>query len=92
MTRRLTLAIAILAVAALALLPGVASAQAGSPPSVAGVVVERPPQVLGETLPRTGSNVVPMAIGALALLLVGGVLVVGARRRRDDDDSSVRLA
>jgi len=93
MIRRLTLAIAILAMAALALLPGVASAQAGSPPIVAGVVVERqPPQVLGETLPRTGSNVVPMAIGALALLLVGGVLVVGARRRRDDDDSSVRLA
>lgn len=90
MTRRLTLAIAILALAALALLPGVASAQAGSPPAVAGTVVEQP-QVAGETLPRTGSNVIPMAIGAGALLLVGSVLVVGARRRRDDD-GSIRLA
>ena len=88
MTRRLTLAIAILALAALALMPGVASAQAGSPPpAVAGIVEVAPAQ----ELPRTGSsNVIPMAIGAGALLLVGSVLVVGARRRRDDD--SIRLA
>lgn len=93
MTRRLTLAIAIMAVAALAMLPGVASAQTGSPPpTVAGIVETRTPaQVSGETLPRTGSsNVVPMAIGAIAMLLVGSVLVVGARRR--SDDNSIRLA
>lgn len=99
MTRRLTLSIAIMAMAALALFPGVASAQAGSPPVVAGIVLEAPapavagapaPAVLGETLPRTGSNVIPLAIGAFALLLVGSVLVVSARRR--SDDGSVRLA
>lgn len=93
MTRRLTLAIALTAIVALALLPGVASAQAGSPPAVAGVVVEQPapaPAVAAETLPRTGSEVVALAVGALGLLAVGTALVVGARRRRDD--GSVRLA
>ena len=85
MTRRFTLAVAIMAMAALALLPGVASAQAGSPPVVAGIVVEQPaPVVAGTTLPRTGSNVIPMTIAAAALLMVGTVLVVGARRRRDE--------
>lgn len=97
MTRRLTLAIAIMAVAALAFLPGVASAQnaTGSPPAVAGVVIEAPttaPAVSGNNLARTGSsNVIPMTAGAVALLVVGGVLVVGTRRRRGDN-GSVRLA
>lgn len=87
MTRRLSLAVAIVAVAALALFPTVALAQAGSPPpTVAGIVVEQPaPAVSGETLPRTGSNVVPMAIGAVALVLVGALLVVTTRRRRGGD-------
>ncbi|HEX2699126.1 MAG TPA: LPXTG cell wall anchor domain-containing protein [Acidimicrobiales bacterium] len=80
------MAVAILALAALALLPGVASAQAGSPPAVQGVVVEAPPApaVAADTLPRTGSDVVPMAIGAVALVLAGTMLVVTTRRRRDD--------
>lgn len=88
MTRRFTLALAILAVAAVALLPGVASAQAGSPAAVAGTVIEAPAApapaqaVSGETLPRTGTDVIPMAIAAVALVLVGSVLVVGTRRRR----------
>lgn len=90
MTRRLTLAVALTAFIALALLPGVASAQAGSPPAVAGVVIEQPAPVAAETLPRTGSDAIVMALGALGLLVVGTVLVVGARRRRADD--SVRLA
>ena len=84
MTRRFTVALAILAVAAVALLPGIASAQTGSPPAVAGTVIEAPPQVAGDTLPRTGSDVIPMAIGAVALLVVGGLLVVATRRRRGD--------
>ncbi len=90
MTRRFTVALAVLAFAAVALLPGVASAQAGSPPAVAGVVIETPaPAVSGDSLPRTGTDVIPMAIGALALLFVGGMLVVATRRRRGD---SVSLA
>lgn len=84
MSRRITLAAAIVAVAALTLFPSVAFAQAGSPPAVAGTVVEQP-QVAGETLPFTGSNVIPMAIGAVALVLVGTLLVITTRRRRGDD-------
>ena len=87
MTRRFTVALAVLAFAAVALLPGVASAQAGSPPAVAGVVIEAPapgPTVAGTSLPRTGTDVIPMAIGAVALLFVGGMLVVATRRRRGD--------
>ena len=91
MSRRFTLAVAILALAAVALFPGVASAQAGSPPAVAGTVIEAgpaapaaAPAVAGQALPRTGSDVLPMAVGAVALLLVGTLLVVTTRRRRDD--------
>lgn len=94
MTRRFTVALAILAVAAFALLPGVASAQTGSPPPVvAGTVIEAPaaPVVSGQTLPRTGGDVIPMAIGALALLFVGGMLVV-ATRRRQGDSGNITLA
>lgn len=76
-----------MALAALALLPGVASAQAGSPPAVAGTVIEAP-AVSGDTLPRTGSEVVPMAVAAGGLLLVGTALVVGTRRRRHADPVS----
>jgi LPXTG-motif cell wall-anchored protein len=84
MTRRFTVAVAILAFCAVALLPGIASAQAGSPPPVvAGTVVENPaPVVSGESLPRTGTDVIPMAIGAVALLVVGGMLVIATRRRQ----------
>ena len=82
MTRRLSLAIAILAFATLALLPGAASAQTGSPPAVAGTVVEVAPE-----LPRTGSsNAIPMTIGAVVLLAVGTALVLSTRRRRDEGD------
>jgi len=92
MTRRFSVALAILALATVALLPGVASAQAGSPPAVAGVVIEAPaapaaPAVSGDFLPRTGGDVIPMAIGAVALLFVGAMLVVATRRRRGDSDS-----
>lgn len=88
MARRCTVALAILAVAAFALLPGAASAQTGSPPAVAGTVIEAPtpaaPAVSGQSLPRTGGDVIPMAIGALALLFVGGMLVIATRRRQGD--------
>lgn len=88
MTRRFTVALAVLAFAAVALLPGVASAQAGSPPAVAGTVIEAPaPAVSGDSLPRTGTDAIPMAIGAVALLVVGGMLVVATRRRRGDSIS-----
>lgn len=77
-----------MALATLVLLPGAASAQTGSPPAVAGVVVERPaPVVLGETLPRTGSDLVAMAIIAGAMVLLGVLLVVSVRRRRTTDIS-----
>lgn len=87
MTRRLTIVLAILAVAAVALLPGVASAQVGSPPAVAGIVIEAPaapaaPAVAGDALPRTGADVIAMAIGAVVLVLVGSALVVSTRRRQ----------
>ncbi|HET7487419.1 MAG TPA: LPXTG cell wall anchor domain-containing protein [Acidimicrobiales bacterium] len=66
--------------AALTLLPSVALAQSPGP-TVAGTVVEQAP---AQTLPFTGSNVIPMAIGAVALVLVGTLLVITTRRRRDD--------
>ncbi|MGI8683691.1 MAG: hypothetical protein ACR2MO_01060 [Acidimicrobiales bacterium] len=97
MTRRFTVALAILAIATVALLPGIAGAQAGSPPSVAGVVIEQPaapapaPALSGEGLARTGADVIPMAIGAVALLFVGGMLVVATRRRRSDS-ATISLA
>ena len=87
MTRRFSVAVAILALAAIAFLPGVAGAQLGSPPAVAGNVIEQAPQVSGDTLPRTGGDVISMAIGAVALLVVGGMLVVATRRRRADGPS-----
>lgn len=91
MIRRLTLAIAIIAVAALALSPGVASAQAGSPPpTVQGTVIEQSPQVDAGSLPRTGNDVIPMIAAGFALLLVGTALIASTRARRRD--GSVRLA
>lgn len=79
-----------MAFATLVLLPGVAMAQAGSPPAVAPQVIETtPPQVLAEMLPRTGSNLIPMIGIALALVVLGVLLVVSVRRRRTND---VRLA
>ncbi|MGQ0521398.1 MAG: LPXTG cell wall anchor domain-containing protein [Actinomycetota bacterium] len=67
-------------------MPGVASAQQASPVAVLPQVIEQP-QVLAETLPRTGSSVVSMVVIALALLALGAVLVLGARRRNAGDAS-----
>ncbi len=84
MTRRFSLALAVTAIATWVLLPGIASAQQASPVAVLPQVIEQP-QVLAETLPRTGSGVVPMVVIALALLALGAVLVIGARRRNAGD-------
>ncbi|MGH9281647.1 MAG: LPXTG cell wall anchor domain-containing protein [Acidimicrobiales bacterium] len=69
------------AVATWVLMPGMASAQTGSPPPPPVVA----PQVLAQELPRTGSNVIPMLVVALALVALGIVAVLGARRRRTTD-------
>lgn len=84
MTRRFSLALAVTAIATWVLLPGVASAQQASPVAVLPQVIERP-QVLAETLPRTGSSVVSMVVIALVLLALGAVLVLSARRRNAGD-------
>lgn len=83
MSRRFSLAVAITAMATWVLVPGMAAAQ--SPPLVLPTVIERPePQVLAETLPRTGSNLTPMIMIAVALMMLGVVLVMSVRRRRSD--------
>ena len=63
----------------MALFPGVSAAQTGSPPVVAPLVIEQAP---AQELPRTGTDVVPMIVAGVALLLVGTLLVVSVRRRR----------
>lgn len=76
--------VAILALAALAVLPGVAAAQSPPPPVVGGVQITTttaPPIVQAEFLPRTGSDLFPTVLAAVGLLLVGTVLVVSVRRR-----------
>lgn len=94
MTRRVSVLAAIMALATSVLVPGMAVAQTGSPPAVAGVVIEQAPPapapvVAGESLPRTGSELIPMIGIALALLVLGVVLVLSVRRRQDN---GVRLA
>lgn len=89
MSRRFSLAVAITAIATWVLVPGMAAAQTtASPAAVLPAVIERPaqpaPQVLGETLPRTGSNLTPMIIMAVALLVLGVFLVMSVRRRQSD--------
>ena len=84
MTRRFSLAVAVTAIATWVLFPGLAAAQEASPVAVLPQVIEQP-QVLAETLPRTGSNVIPMLVVALALVAIGAVLVISARRRNAGD-------
>ena len=86
MSRRFSLAVAITAIATWVLMPGMAAAQVtASPPAVLPTVIERPaPQVLAETLPRTGSNLTPMIIMAVALMVLGVFLVMSVRRRQSD--------
>ena len=84
MTRRISLALAFMAVATITLFTGVASAQTGSPPAVAGTVVEVAPE-----LPRTGSSgAIPMTIGAIALLMIGIALVLATRRRKGNEPTT----
>ena len=87
MSRRFSLAVAITAIATWVLVPGMAAAQTttASPAAVLPTVIERPaPQVLAETLPRTGSNLTPMIVMAAALMVLGVLLVMSARRRQSD--------
>lgn len=76
--------VAILALATLAVFPGVAAAQSPPPPTVGGVQVTQAPApvVQGEVLPRTGSDLFPTVVAAVGLVLVGSILVVSVRRRR----------
>ncbi len=86
MSRRFSLAVAITAIATWVLVPGMAAAQTtASPAAVLPTVIERPaPQVLAETLPRTGSNLTPMIVMSVALMVLGVFLVMSARRRQSD--------
>lgn len=86
MSRRFSLAVAITAIATWVLVPGMAAAQTtASPAAVLPAVIERPePQVLAETLPRTGSNLTPMIMIAVALMVLGVVLVMSVRRRQSN--------
>lgn len=82
MTRRLSWALATMAVATFTLFTGVASAQ--SPPVVEAQVIEQVPE-----LPRTGSSsAIPMTFGAIALLLIGTALVITARRKKGNDPTT----
>ena len=82
MVRRISVMLVAAVVAGLALLATPASAQEGSPPSVAGIEIERGPEVKGVSTARTGSETMPLVLIAGGLLVVGTVLVVGARRRQ----------
>ncbi|MGH9178346.1 MAG: LPXTG cell wall anchor domain-containing protein [Acidimicrobiales bacterium] len=80
MTRRFSLAVAVMIAATWILIPSLASAQEASPPAVLPQVLEQAPE-----LPRTGSDPFPLLVVALALVAVGAVLVLGARKRRTAD-------
>lgn len=84
MISRFSLAVAVTAIATWVLMPGVASAQQASPVAVLPQVIEQP-QVLAETLPRTGSSLLPLVVVAVALVALGAFLVISARRRNAGD-------
>lgn len=82
MTRKLSWALASMAIATITLFTGVAAAQ--SPPVVEAQVIEQAPE-----LPRTGaSSAIPMTIAAIALLLIGAALVIAARRKKGNDPTT----